>query len=124
MFTRVSEYVTQQLEKENIITSENRELYRYGIQNGLVIALNSLTSLLIGIIFGELVYSILLLAVYIPLRTYAGGYHASTQIRLLYRIQCDNGSMALCVEMGKNADKLLCNYFSSLLSNLFVPISS
>lgn len=81
MFAKTSELVTQQLEKENVIASENRELYKYGIQNGLVIALNFLTSLLIGIIFGEMFCSILLLAVYIPIRTYSGGYHASTQIR-------------------------------------------
>lgn len=81
MFARTSEFVTQQLEKENVITAENRELYMYGIQNGLVIALNLLTSLIIGLIFGELIFSLLLLAVYIPVRTYAGGYHASTQIR-------------------------------------------
>lgn len=81
MFARTSEFVTQQLEKENAITAENRELYMYGIQNGLVIALNLLTSLIIGLIFGELIFSLLLLAVYIPVRTYAGGYHASTQIR-------------------------------------------
>ena len=79
MFTRISEYITQQLENENII-SENREIYRYGIQIGLVITLNLITSLLIGAIFGELIFSILLLAVYIPLRTYSGGYHASTTI--------------------------------------------
>ena len=81
MFTRISEYITQQLENENIIISENREIYRYGIQIGLVITLNLITSLLIGAIFGELIFSILLLAVYIPLRTYSGGYHASTTIR-------------------------------------------
>ena len=72
MFTRISEYITQQLENENIIISENREIYRYGIQIGLVITLNLITSLLIGAIFGELIFSILLLAVYIPLRTYSG----------------------------------------------------
>lgn len=81
MFARISEYITQQLETNNVIIKENRELYKFGIQNGLIITLNLITSLIIGAFLGEFVYSILLLVVYIPLRTYSGGYHASTPIR-------------------------------------------
>jgi len=78
MFAKVSEYLTQQLENENVISSDNRELYRYGFQNGMILTLNFVTSILIGVIFGKVVDSIFLLAAYMPLRSYAGGHHSSS----------------------------------------------
>lgn len=78
MFAKVSEYLTQQLENENVISSDNRELYRYGFQNGMILTLNFVTSILIGVIVGKVVDSIFLLAAYMPLRSYAGGHHSSS----------------------------------------------
>lgn len=76
MFAKLAEYLTQQLENENVIMPERRELYKYGFQNGLILALNFATSLLIGVAFGKVLSSVLLLAAYMPLRSYAGGHHS------------------------------------------------
>ena len=78
MFAKLAEYLTQQLENETVISSEKRELYRYGFQNGMILMLNFITSILIGVIFGKALESIILLAAYIPLRSYAGGHHSSS----------------------------------------------
>lgn len=78
MFAKFAEYLTQQLENENVISSDKRELYRYGFQNGMILTLNFITSILIGVIFGKALESIILLAAYIPLRSYAGGHHSSS----------------------------------------------
>ena len=78
MFVKLSEYITQQLEKGKIIQSDNRELYKYGFQQGLILLLNFITSIVIGVIFGKVFESILLLAAYIPLRSYAGGHHSDS----------------------------------------------
>lgn len=78
MFIKLSEYITQQLEKGEIIQSNNRELYKYGFQQGLILLLNFATSIVIGVIFGKVLESILLLAAYIPLRSYAGGHHSDS----------------------------------------------
>lgn len=78
MFIKLSEYITQQLEKGKIIQSDNRELYQYGFQQGLILLLNFVTSIVIGVIFGKVLESILLLAAYIPLRSYAGGHHSDS----------------------------------------------
>ena len=78
MFAKLAEYLTQQLENENVISSDKRELYRYGFQNGMILTLNFITSILIGVIFGKALESIILLAAYIPLRSYAGGHHSSS----------------------------------------------
>lgn len=78
MFVKLSEYITQQLEKGKIIQSDNRELYKYGFHQGLILLLNFATSIVIGLIFGKVLESILLLAAYIPLRSYAGGHHSDS----------------------------------------------
>lgn len=78
MFAKLAEYLTQQLENETVISSDKRELYRYGFQNGMILTLNFITSILIGVIFGKALESIILLAAYIPLRSYAGGNHSSS----------------------------------------------
>lgn len=78
MFADISEFLTHQLEDENIISSDKRELYKYGFQNGMILILNFITSLIIGALFGMFLEIILLLAAYIPFRSYAGGHHASS----------------------------------------------
>lgn len=78
MFAKVSEKFTQQLENCNAINSDDRELYKYGFQQGLILALNFLTSILIGVLFGMIVECIFLLAAYIPLRSYSGGHHSDS----------------------------------------------
>lgn len=78
MFAKLSEQLTEQLEEEQTISSDDRELYKYGFQNGMILLLNLLTAFLIGWIFGMFWENILLLASYIPLRSYAGGHHSST----------------------------------------------
>lgn len=78
MFVKLAERITQQLENDNIISLEKRELYKYGFQQGFILALNFLTSIAIGIIFGMFFECILLLAAYMPLRSYAGGHHSDS----------------------------------------------
>lgn len=81
MFSEISELMTQSLINNQIIQSDNRELYRYGIQQGLTMILNLATTLLIGVLCDMLWQSIVFHLAYIPLRSYAGGYHAKTPVR-------------------------------------------
>lgn len=80
MFAKFSECITQSLIDTQIIESEERELYRYGIQQGLTIVLNLVTTLLIGLLCDMIWQSIVFTVAYIPLRSFAGGYHAKTTI--------------------------------------------
>jgi len=68
-------------EQNDIIKSEEKELFTYGLQQGLVLIINIVSSILVGLLFHMVWESILFLIAYIPLRSYAGGYHARTQIR-------------------------------------------
>ena len=81
MFSRIAESITQKLEKSNTIQSENREIYRYGLEQGFTIILNIVTIIIIGIVLKALPQSLLFMLFYSPLRSYAGGYHAQTATR-------------------------------------------
>lgn len=81
MFSKLSEQITGNLENKETIQSEDRELYRYGFEQGLTMLLNLVTTLVIGLLFGKLLEVCLFMAAYIPLRSYAGGYHAKTPFR-------------------------------------------
>ena len=67
-----------------IIAPENKELYCYGMHQGTVILFNLLTALLIGVMLDSVPEVILYFAAYIPLRIYAGGYHAQTPRRCYF----------------------------------------
>ncbi len=81
MFSSIAEKITRQLEANGAVKSEDREIYRYGIKQGLLIMLNLSTTLLLGIVTGMIGESIIFLVAYMLLRRYAGGFHAKTPAR-------------------------------------------
>lgn len=81
MFKGISAYIADLLVKNQTITENEHEVYCFGIQQGLNIVLNLITILFFGIVFGKVWYSVVFTIAYIPLRSYAGGFHAKTPIR-------------------------------------------
>ena len=81
MFTAFSESITERLEKNHTIKSEEREVYQYGIQQGLTMLLNISTTLVIGFLCSMLCQSFIFTIAYITLRSSAGGFHCNTPIR-------------------------------------------
>lgn len=65
----------------NVIKEEDAEIYIYGINQILVSVLNVSSALIIGWIFGAVLEIAVFMAAYIPLRTFAGGYHSKTPLR-------------------------------------------
>lgn len=62
-----------------IVQKEDVELYRYGIENGIVIAGNLLASILFGGLTGRLGVVLVFLLFYSTLRTYSGGVHCRSK---------------------------------------------
>jgi len=81
MFIKTSKKIAQLLKQNKAIDDEYYELCQYGLQQGMSIFLNLLTTILIGIITGMIWQSIIFTILYIPLRSNAGGYHAQTATR-------------------------------------------
>lgn len=81
MFKKTAYIITQRLCERGIVDKNEFELYEYGFSIGLTVLLNLISTVIIGVIMGKVFESILFLVLYIPLRSYAGGYHASTPWR-------------------------------------------
>jgi accessory gene regulator B len=81
MFTNTVIKITDHMEKNNLFASEDREIYLFGVQQGLIILLNVLTVAVVGLVFGVFWSMVMFTVAFIPLRSFAGGCHASTPIR-------------------------------------------
>ena len=64
-----------------IIEKENREIYAFGISQGLSLILNIFSTIVVGLVLGLVWESVLFLVFYMSLRCYAGGFHAKTPLR-------------------------------------------
>lgn len=67
--------------RSNVIKEEDAEIYIYGINQIFVSVLNVSSALIIGWIFDVLLEVAVFMAAYIPMRSFAGGYHAKTPLR-------------------------------------------
>lgn len=67
--------------EKNVISTEDRQIYSYGLYQSFLLAINVVSSILLGMVFGIFVQSALLITCYIPLRSYSGGYHCKTPLR-------------------------------------------
>lgn len=81
MFEKASVTITKVLEDKKIIQSSTKEVCAYGLRQIFSTILNAGTMLLIGFLMQMLIEAILFTVIYIPVRVYAGGYHASTPQR-------------------------------------------
>lgn len=77
----VCEKAADLMVQNEVISSEDKEIYVYGLKQGFILLVNILTTLMIGLLFNKVFETIIFLVTYMPLRIYAGGYHARTQLR-------------------------------------------
>lgn len=77
----LSKGLTEILIRNHIIEDEEKALYVFGFHYGFMTLLNIATTLFIGLLFCMLWQSAIFLVCYIPLRIFAGGYHAKTPLR-------------------------------------------
>lgn len=67
----------------NLISNEDAPVYAYGIELMLATILNTIVVCAIGIALGRFIETILFLASFAVLRSFGGGYHASTHVKCL-----------------------------------------
>lgn len=65
--------------QKNLIELENKELYEYGLKQGLFSILNIFTAFFISVLLGMVWQNLVFIACYMPLRMNVGGYHTRTQ---------------------------------------------
>lgn len=81
MLERLSEKFAGKLVSTGIIPEADTDVYVYGFFQVVMLLLNVITTLLLGILFQQLLLCILLNAAYIPIRISAGGHHADSPFR-------------------------------------------
>ena len=81
MFYRLSCKIAGYMTDNKIIISDDEAICQYGIQQLLTMLVNLICTIILGVLYERLFESILIVALYIPLRSYAGGFHAKTSFR-------------------------------------------
>lgn len=69
------------IEKECSLDRSKKEIIRFGIQSGLELLVNLITSLIILYVMDMFIEGIFFFIVFIPIRIFSGGYHADTFFR-------------------------------------------
>ena len=108
----VNKIIKKQVEKKTI-GQEEVGIYRYGYFLLFKVLLNIIIAFIIGILFKDLKTIIVFLAVYIPIRTYSGGWHADK----LWKCTVISNIMIVGIE-------LWVKYCTKALNNNIVYISS
>jgi len=81
MFNKSANRLTESLIGSGVVDRADFELYRFGFEIGFAIIANILTTVAISFLFRMPLESLLFLVAFIPLRSYAGGFHASNHFR-------------------------------------------
>ena len=81
MIARLSKRMASFFVRNEVIKSEDEEVYEYGLQLLLSTLFNGIIALVLAIISGTLWQCICYLAVFILIRKSAGGFHAKTHLR-------------------------------------------
>ena len=76
-----SKKISDLMVQSEIISVEDKDLYEYGLNQSFILLANIFTTILVGWIFNMMIESIIFLLAFVPLRSYAGGYHAKTPLR-------------------------------------------
>ena len=78
---RLAQGTAERLVAQGIIREEDAPIYRYGLEAMYSSLLELLSILALAALIGNFWQTVLFFAAFIPLRLYAGGYHASTRLR-------------------------------------------
>lgn len=78
MLAQLSGRIAEAWVESGVISSEERSVYKYGIELALSVLINLFCLILISIIAGQLFAWLFYILSFIPLRTAGGGYHAPT----------------------------------------------
>lgn len=83
MIKQLSAYILQYILNNEVIenTNDEKEFYQYGIEITISSILNIALILGIGLITRNFVESLLFLLLFIPIRQFTGGFHASTYFK-------------------------------------------
>lgn len=81
MLGSLSKKVVDRLLIDESTKKEDYEIYLFGMEQLLTVIIDFLTAILIGVAFGEVIQTVIFVLSFMILRSYAGGFHASTPFK-------------------------------------------
>lgn len=81
MKNSISIYISNLLVEQSIIKKEDADVCRYGIEFFIVSVLEILSILILSLFLGNFSETLFYFIAFIPLRLYAGGYHADSKLK-------------------------------------------
>lgn len=76
MVQKIIDKIVEKQIQENILKTEDESIYKYGYMLVFEVLLNISLALIIGVLFDSLRDILFFLCIYIPLRSFCGGWHA------------------------------------------------
>ena len=76
---KLNEIIVSKLE-ENGLLKYDKDIYLYGLNNGIMLLINLITSFVIAIFLHKILALLIFLICFIPLRSYCGGIHSHSRI--------------------------------------------
>lgn len=119
--------LTDKLVNKKIIQEEDYEVYRFGIECFIMKACHIISYLVMGLCFRKIWELLIFLITFIPLRVYAGGYHAKTPLRC-YIVSC--GAVLSAIVMIQNVplyvmhNSIIWAVVTSLILFIIIPVES
>lgn len=124
MFHNSSAKLTDKLISLNTISSEDREIYEFGIQHIFIALLNISTVILIGFLTNSVKEALVFISAFIPLRIFAGGFHFSTPFRCYIFSSCFVAAVLLAMRYFSISLLIYCLLYciSSIIILVFAPV--
>lgn len=81
MIDKLSNLISSEFVKHNIISEDAKDVYKYGVEISISSLIGFVITLIIGLIFNVLIQTVIFYVVFISLRSMTGGYHAETYLK-------------------------------------------
>lgn len=117
---KLAQGTAERLAAQGIIREEDAPIYRYGLE-AIYSSLLELSSILaLAVVIGNFWQTVLFFATFIPLRLYAGGYHASTRWRCFLTSLVVYAAFSIALEIVPVAWFVLLAFIGGAMSLLIV----
>lgn len=109
---------------DGTIEAEDTEIYAFGLKQGIIMIINYVLTILIGLIMRMPIETLIFMAVYIPIRSYAGGVHAKTQRRCFVYSNLIVVAILLAIRYFVHSSIILCGIllFAAIVVTLLAPV--
>lgn len=119
MIDSLSSKISSKFIEHKIITEDMVDIYKYGVEITISSIIGFILILIIGLIFKSLIQALIFYIIFIILRSFTGGYHASSYLKcnLIFSIVA-----SLVIFFSKAATEV--RFSTGIINILFLPALS